>query len=247
MVRKLFGLVGRNIDYSFSRSYFSRKFTDEGLTDCQYTNFDTADIANFRDLIARHPELVGLNVTIPYKEAVLPQLDKLDATACSIGAVNTIKIHPNGTLEGFNTDAYGFSESLKPLLQAHHKNALILGTGGASKAVAYVLERLNIGYRFVSREKREHTIAYDELASAMESAQIIVNTTPVGTFPDIDQCPDIPYEKFAPTHIAFDLIYNPAETLFLKNAAMQGAMTKNGLEMLVLQAEKSWEIWNSEV
>lgn len=247
MARKLFGLVGRNIDYSFSRSYFSRKFADEGLHDCQYVNFDIDDIGNLRDVIAQNPDLIGLNVTIPYKETVLPHLDKLDATAQKIGAVNTIKIHKGGVLEGFNTDAHGFMESLKPLLKPHHKNALILGTGGASKAVAYVLESLSINYRFVSREKRENAIGYDELATAMEHAQIIVNTTPVGTFPRVDDCPDLPYEKFSANYIAYDLIYNPAETLFLKKAARNGAVTKNGLEMLELQAEKSWTIWNRKV
>ena len=247
MARKLFGLVGRNIDYSFSRNYFSRKFSDEGLTDCEYINFDLADIGNLRDVIAKNPDLIGLNVTIPYKQSALPHLDKLDATAQTIGAVNTIKINKNGILEGFNTDAYGFMASLKPLLKAHHKSALILGTGGASKAVAYVFDNLSIGYRFVSRNSSERAIGYDELSSAMKSAQIIVNTTPVGTFPNVDQCPDIPYERFTANHIAYDLVYNPSETLFLKQAAQRGATTKTGLEMLQLQAEKSWEIWNNRL
>ena len=247
MARKLFGLVGRNIDYSFSRSYFSRKFAEEGLHDCEYVNFDMTDIGNLRNVVSKTPDLIGLNVTIPFKQTVLPHLDKLDVTAQTIGAVNTIKIHKNGILEGFNTDAHGFTESLKPLLKPKHKSALILGSGGASKAVAYALASLDIDFKYVSRREIDGAIRYDELDSAIELAQIVVNATPVGTFPRVDDCPELPYEKFTPNHIAYDLIYNPAETLFLKNAAMLGAITKNGLEMLALQAEKSWEIWNSEV
>lgn len=247
MARKLFGLVGRNIDYSFSRSYFSRKFAEEGLHDCEYVNFDMADIGNLRDVVSKTPDLIGLNVTIPFKQTVLPHLDKLDATVQTIGAVNTIKIHKNGILEGFNTDAHGFTESLKPLLKPNHKSALILGSGGASKAVAYALASLDIDFKYVSRREIDGAIRYDELDSAIELAQIVVNATPVGTFPRVDDCPDLPYEKFSANHIAYDLIYNPAETLFLKKAAGNGAVTKNGLEMLELQAEKSWVIWNSKV
>lgn len=240
---KLYGLVGKNIAYSFSRNYFSEKFAAAGINDSEYVNFDIADISQFPKIIAENPNLKGLNVTIPYKESVIPFLDNLSETALKIGAVNTIKIHENGKLEGFNTDVFGFQKSLEPLLRPHHQKALILGTGGASKAVAFALKTLGIEYGFVSRF--QGTIGYHELSEFFfNKAQIIINTTPVGTFPDVNDSPEIPYEYFTPNHIAFDLVYNPAETQFLKNAKKYGAITKNGLEMLQLQAEKAYEIWN---
>lgn len=241
---KLYGLVGKNIAYSFSRNYFSEKFAALGITDSEYVNFDMPDISGIRKIIADNPNLKGLNITIPYKESVIPYLDSLSETAAAIGAVNTVKIDENGKSEGFNTDVFGFQKSLQSLLQTHHQKALILGTGGASKAVAFALETLKIPYRFVSRSNSE-AIPYDSItANTFEEFQIIINTTPVGTFPNVDDCPEIPYEHFTPRHIAFDLVYNPAQTQFLKNAKKFGAITKNGLEMLQLQAEKAYEIWN---
>ena len=186
-----------------------------------------------------------MNVTIPYKETVIPFLDKLSKKATQIGAVNTIKITKKGKLKGYNTDYYGFKKSLKPLLQPHHKKALILGTGGASKGVAFALDELDIPYTFVSREAKENAIDYNRInATTFDNYQIIINSTPVGTSPNTEAFPLIPYEFFTDKHIAYDLIYNPAETQFLKKAKEKGAQTKNGLDMLIFQAEKAWKIWN---
>ena len=190
-------------------------------------------------------DLKGLNVTIPYKETVIPFLDKLSKKAVVIGAVNTIKITKKGKLKGYNTDFYGFQKSLEPLLQPHHKKALILGTGGASKGVAFALDELDIPYTFVSRKAGENAIDYDRInATTFDNYQIIINATPIGTSPNVDASPLLPYEYFTEKHIAYDLIYNPAETQFLKKAAAQGAQIKNGLDMLIFQAEKAWKIWN---
>jgi shikimate dehydrogenase len=244
-IRKRFGLLGRNINYSFSKGYFTDKFNDENFTGCSYENFDIPEIVVFPEIIKNNPDLKGLNVTIPYKETVMPFLDKLSKKAEQIGAVNTIKITKKGKLKGYNTDYYGFKKSLKPLLQPHHKKALILGTGGASKGVAYALDELGILYTFVSREAKENTIDYNRInATTFDNYQIIINCTPVGTSPNTDLFPLIPYEFFTDKHIAYDLIYNPAETQFLEKAKAQGAQIKNGLDMLVFQAEKAWKIWN---
>lgn len=240
-----YGLLGRNISYSFSKSYFTEKFKTSVFKGCSYENFDIQDINYFTELIKNNPDLRGLNVTIPYKEAILPFLDKLSKKASVIGAVNTIKFTKKGKLKGYNTDYYGFKKSLEPHLQPHHTKALILGTGGAAKGVAFALDELGIFYTFVSRENREKTIRYDLLnATIFENHSIIINTTPLGTSPNTNQYPAIPYEFFTPKHIAFDLIYNPAETVFLKKAKKNGALTINGLEMLIQQAEKAWRIWN---
>lgn len=241
---KKYGLIGRNIAYSFSRNYFADKFRAENIQDASYENFDIGDISELPEIIAKNPDLKGLNVTIPYKETVIQYLDQLSGAAAKIGAVNTIKIHGDGMLEGFNTDEFGFRKSLEPLLGPHHKKALILGTGGASKAVAFALETLGIDYTFVSRNFSGAAIRYEDLETVFGNYPIVINATPTGTFPNIGDCPVIPYELFTPNHIAYDLIYNPAETLFMKKAESYGAITKNGLEMLRLQAEKAWEIWN---
>jgi shikimate dehydrogenase len=246
-VRKRFGLLGRNINYSFSKGYFTDKFNSENFAGCTYENFDIPEINAFSEIIKNTSDLKGLNVTIPYKETVIPFLDKLSKKAALIGAVNTIKITKKGKLKGYNTDYYGFKKSLEPLLQPHHKKALILGTGGASKGVAFALDELNIPYTFVSREAKENGIDYDRInATTFDNYQIIINATPVGTSPDVDAFPLIPYEFFTDKHIAYDLIYNPAETQFLKKAKQQGAQIKNGLDMLVFQAEKAWKIWNKK-
>lgn len=245
MATKRFGLVGKNISYSFSRNYFTEKFKNENIENHSYENFDIKDIFGFTQIIKNNPDLKGLNVTIPYKEAVIPFLDKLSRKAKKIGAVNTIKFTKKGKLKGYNTDFFGFEKSLQPLLESHHKKALILGTGGASKAVAFALQQLEIGYVFVSRKASKKRLDYHSLnEGTFEEYQIIINCTPLGTTPDIYTCPDIPYQYFTSQHIAFDLIYNPAESLFLIKAKEQGAVIKNGLEMLVFQAEKAWGIWN---
>ena len=244
MAKNQFGLVGKNISYSFSKGYFGDKFEKLNLEDYSYDNLDFQNIEDFPEFIKQNPTISGLNVTIPYKEAIIPFLDKLSKRATEIGAVNTIKITKSGKLKGFNTDYIGFQKSIEPLLNVNHKKALILGTGGASKAVAYALKQLEIPYLFVSRNDIGDAIGYNQInEKTFEEFQIIINCTPVGTFPNTNTFPEIPYEHFTSNHLAFDLIYNPAETLFLKKAREQGAIIKNGLEMLTLQAEKSWDIW----
>jgi shikimate dehydrogenase len=239
------GLLGKNISYSFSRGYFKSKFEKEGVTNVTYENFDIEDISIFPSIIQNTEGLKGLNVTIPYKQAVMPFLDKIDEKAKAIGAVNTIKVKKNGKLVGYNTDCYGFKKSLKPYLKAHHKTALILGTGGASKAVAYVLKELGIAYEYVSRTVSPNVrFTYDDLnESIIDEFEIIINCSPLGTFPNVENCPNIPYGGISEKHILYDLIYNPLETKFLKIGKEHNATTINGLKMLELQAEKSWSIW----
>ena len=255
MSRRQFGLLGKNISYSFSKKYFTDKFVLGNLIDCSYENFDLQTIEEFSSIITNNPDLKGLNVTIPYKETIIPYLNKLSKNAAQIGAVNVIRItkkgpeaEPNGTklkLKGYNSDYYGFMKSLEPLLQPHHKKALILGTGGAAKAISFALDKLGILYTFVTREEKEGMIDYNRInATTFDNHQIIINCTPIGTVPNTKEFPPIPYNFFTSNHIAFDLIYNPEETQFLKKAKKKGAVTKNGYEMLVLQAEKAWKIWN---
>ena len=245
MSKRHFGLVGKSIEYSFSKKYFTEKFVLGNLADCSYHNFDLKGIEEFPSLIAENLNLKGLNVTIPYKEAVLPYLNKLSKTAAQIGAVNVISFTKKGNLKGYNSDYYGFMKSLKPLLQSHHRKALILGSGGAAKAVSFALDQLGILYTFVTREEKEGMIDYDLInATTFDNHQIIINCTPTGTVPNTKEFPPIPYHFFTKKHIAFDLIYNPEETQFLKKAKKKGAFTKNGYEMLILQAEKAWKIWN---
>lgn len=241
---KLYGLIGRNIDYSFSRKYFSEKFENEKI-DAKYRNFDLEDISQLTDII-KEEEISGLNVTIPYKQDVMLFLDRLDENAKKIGAVNTIKFEENGNLAGYNTDHYGFQKSIEPFLKKHHQKALILGTGGASKAVAFALKFLNLEYKFVSREPEEDQLSYADLdKNILEEYKVIVNTTPLGTFPNIQDAPDIPVRFLNAKHLVYDLIYNPAETALMKMSIEQGSTAVNGLRMLQLQAEKAWEIWNS--
>lgn len=239
-----FGLVGKNISYSFSRGYFADKFKSENLPH-SYVNFDLQSIEELKEVIKKTSDLKGLNVTIPYKEQVIPLLDELDKKAKKIGAVNTISISKDKKLIGYNTDYYGFKNSLKPHLKSHHKKALILGTGGASKAIAYALKKLNIQYDFVSRSQKEGvTFLYSDLSDTIISDYtIIINCTPIGTYPNTDECPDIPYNAITKNHVLYDLIYNPEQTKFLSHGHNKGAVTINGLEMLRLQAEKSWKIW----
>ena len=240
------GLLGRNISYSFSKAYFKKKFEDEKIDDVSYENFDIESIDLLPDLINNISNLKGFNVTIPYKELIIPFLDKLDENAKQIGAVNTIKVTKDHKLVGYNTDCFGFIKSLQPLLKPHHKNALILGTGGASKAVAYSLKELNITYHYVSRTAKDGIdFTYESLTEdIIKKHQIIINCSPVGTFPNLDVCPNIPYKAITSKHILYDLIYNPEETTFLRLGKQAGAITINGLQMLKLQAEKAWSIWN---
>jgi shikimate dehydrogenase len=242
---KKFGLIGKDISYSFSKKYFTEKFAQDLYEDCSYENFDILNIEDFPSILNNNPNLKGLNVTIPYKESIIPYLDTVSEKAFQIGAVNVIRFTKKGNLKGYNSDWFGFKKSLEPLLQAHHKKALILGTGGAAKAVAFALEQLGITYSFVSREANPNTIDYSLInATTFDNHQIIINCTPVGTSPNTKEFPPIPYTYFSNQHIAFDLIYNPEETEFLKKAKKQGAIIKNGYEMLVYQAEKAWKIWN---
>ena len=222
---KKYGLIGKNISYSFSKKYFENKFAADGRTDCSYDIYDLADISGLRNILSDR-DIRGLNVTIPYKRAVMDFLDEIDPQAAQVGAVNTVKVHPDGHLSGHNSDVYGFRQALAPFLEPHHERALILGTGGASDAVAYVLKDLGIEYFFVSRQKREgNYLTYDELsATHVRVCPLIVNATPVG-------------------NLLFDLIYNPPETLFLKKGRERGSAISSGLTMLELQAEKSWELW----
>ncbi|AOW21869.1 shikimate dehydrogenase family protein [Urechidicola croceus] len=244
-----FGLIGKNISYSFSKGYFLEKFKNLNLHSLTYRNFDIPEIEEFPFLIYhKEEEFRGFNVTIPYKESIMRYLSEIDSDAQKIGAVNTIKVTEDNQLIGYNTDIYGFENSLKPLLKSNHRKALILGTGGASKAIAFVLEKLNIEYVFVSRSlKSENIISYENLnKEIIANHQLIINCTPLGTYPNIEDCPNIPYKFLTDKHFLYDLIYNPPESTFLKQGKQHGAIIKNGLQMLELQAEKSWEIWNEK-
>ncbi len=242
-----YGLIGFPLGHSFSKKYFSEKF-ETGKIDAIYNLYELTDISQFTAL-KEDSGLCGLNVTIPYKEKIIPFLDEVDATAARIGAVNVIKFIRSGNkllLRGYNSDAVGFEASIKPLLKPHHTKALILGTGGASKAIEFVLNKLNIQTVFVSRNPTSGMISYAELdAETTKDYTVIINATPVGTFPHIDACPDIPYQFLSSEHLVFDVVYNPAKTLFLKKAEQRGATILNGEKMLELQAEAAWEIWNA--
>jgi shikimate dehydrogenase len=243
-MKKKYGLIGKKLSHSFSKTFFENKFQTLNI-DSAYENFELENISQIKDVFTKS-DLAGLNVTIPYKEAVIPFLDELDESAKSVGAVNCIQIK-NGKHVGHNTDVFGFRQMIKPFLESHHERALILGKGGAAKAVAHVLNELGLAVFFVTRNpKDENDFPYDDVNEAMiRSCGIIVNTTPVGMFPDIDQAPAIPYEFLNDKNLAVDLIYNPKETLFMKKAKSFGANAINGETMLHQQAEKSWEIWNS--
>lgn len=245
---KLFGLLGKNISYSFSRNYFTNKFKDLGYTNHEYVNFDLQEITELKEVLNKNKEvLAGINITIPYKQEVMAFTDSIDEDAKKIGAVNTLKFLNDGTIKGFNTDYYGFKNSILPLIKPHHTKALVLGAGGASKAIAYAFEKMNIDYKFVSRKKRNNDVfVYEEITSAIiKEYTVIINCTPLGTYPNIETRPEIPYQELTEKHLLYDLTYNPEITTFLKLGKEQGATIKNGLQMLALQAEKSWEIWNS--
>lgn len=244
-----YGLIGYPLRHSFSIGFFNEKFTAENI-DAEYVNFEIPRIQDFMEVIEENPNLRGLNVTIPYKEQVIPYLDELDKDTAKIGAVNVIKIihQPKGKVKlvGYNSDIIGFTQSIEPLLQPHHRKALILGTGGASKAIYHGLLNLGLESTFVSRTKKDSKfLTYEELTpEIMKEYTVIVNCTPVGMYPKVDYCPDIPYDELTPNHLLYDLLYNPNETLFMKKGQARGAVVKNGLEMLLLQAFAAWEIWN---
>lgn len=243
---KRFGLIGKTLKHSFSKNYFEKKFIEEGIIDCSYENFELSSIEEFPGLIANNPELKGLNVTIPYKEEVLQFLNFRNEITEGIGACNCIKI-ADGELHGYNTDVIAFKDSLQKQLQPFHKCALILGTGGASKAIQYALKQLDIDYLIVSRHKKESQLGYEDVGEdTIQKHQIIINTTPLGMYPNIDEDPPLPYEALTSQHLLYDLTYNPPKTKFLKQGESKGARIINGLEMLLAQAEESWKIWNSE-
>ncbi|MDR1747153.1 MAG: shikimate dehydrogenase [Tannerella sp.] len=246
-----YGLIGYPLGHSFSKAFFSRKFAAEKM-DAEYVNFETGDVRELKNIVHKTPSLCGLNVTIPYKTAIIPLLDEIDDEAHAIGAVNVIQFirDHKGELKmkGFNSDVIGFVNSIRPLLNEIHRKALILGTGGASKAVFHGLQRLGIEAMFVSRGKHDGCITYDEITPQLiENHTVIVNTTPLGMFPHTEGRPNIPYNLLTPSHLLYDLVYNPEQTLFMQKGRERGAIVKNGLEMLILQAEESWRIWNSDI
>jgi shikimate dehydrogenase len=244
-----YGLIGDKLGHSFSISYFNEKFENENI-DAQYINFEIPTIESLPEVLASNPELKGLNVTIPYKEKVISYLDMVSPEARAIGAVNVIKITHKGNdtiLKGYNSDVIGFTKSIEPMLEKCHKKALILGTGGASKAINYGLRSLGLETVFVSRYERPGTIQYEQITpETIEEYNVIVNCTPLGMYPKVDGCPNLPYDAMNSHTILYDLIYNPDETLFMKRGKQYGANVKNGLEMLLLQAFASWEFWHDE-
>lgn len=244
-----YGLIGYPLGHSFSKSYFNEKFENEGIN-AEYINFEIPTLDSLPEILASNPELKGLNVTIPYKEKVISYLDSISPEARAIGAVNVIRVDHKGNdtyLKGFNSDVIGFTKSIEPLLERFHKKALILGTGGASKAVNFGLKSLGLETVFVSRFERPGTIQYSQITpDIIQEYNVIVNCTPCGMYPHIDECPQLPYEAMTSKNILYDLLYNPDETLFMKKGAQYGATVKNGLEMLLLQAFASWEFWHNK-
>jgi shikimate dehydrogenase len=256
-MKKVYGILGFPLSHSFSNRYFTAKFEKEALKDCVHKIFPLQDLEKFPELLKSENSLIGLNVTIPHKVSILPFLDELDETAKAVGAVNTIKISrdASGKVQkciGYNTDVFGFGNALKPFLKNNHQRALILGTGGAAKAVAHVLKQLGIDFYFVSRTKEKYADAnipvfcYQELnQNHIQFFHLIVNCSPAGMYPNVDESPEIPYHFLDSNHLLFDLIYNPEETEFIRKGKLQGALTQNGLTMFYLQAEESWRIWGS--
>lgn len=244
-----YGLIGYPLGHSFSCNYHNQRFADEGIN-AKYLNFEIPTIDDLPEVLSLNPDLKGLNVTIPYKEKVMQFLDYVSPEARAIGAVNVIRVEHQGkkiTLKGYNSDVIGFTQSMEPLLEPHHKKALVLGTGGASKAVTYGLRSLGLETVYVSRYERPDTIQYDKITpEVVQEYNVIVNCTPLGMYPKTEECPDLPYEALTSKNILYDLIYNPDETLFMRKGAKYGANVKNGLEMLLLQAFASWEFWNSK-
>ena len=243
---RLFGLIGYPLAHSFSKNYFTEKFKKEGIEDCTYKNFQLATISDLHRVLEENPVLQGLNVTIPYKESILQFLNESNELVRQTGACNCIKIE-NKKLFGYNTDVIGFERSLLTKLQSHHTNALILGTGGAAKAVEFVLHKNSIQYKNVSRQPSTHSLSYDHVTEEIiKKNTLIINTTPVGMFPHTNEILPLPYYAITPKHFLFDLIYNPLKTLFLSKGEEYGAIIQNGYDMLIYQAEESWKIWNNE-
>lgn len=244
-MKEVYGLIGKKLSHSFSKKYFTEKFEKEGLSDCTYNLFELEEIAELPELVRSNPDIKGLNVTIPYKELVIPYLTHIDKNAERIGAVNVIKV-VNGALHGYNSDFYGFRNSLLNWLGTNRvQKALVLGTGGASRAVIAALDDISISHQLVSRKSTETMISYDAISPDIIFAhKLIINTTPLGMYPDISSFPQINYDGITSEHYLYDLVYNPLETTFLKKGKEKGAEVKNGLEMLHLQAEKSWELWH---
>lgn len=242
-----YGLIGYPLGHSFSISYFNEKFENEGI-DAKYINFEIPSIENLKEVLATNPELKGLNVTLPYKEQVIPFLDDISPEAKAIGAVNVIRINHKGKkihLKGYNSDVIGFTQSIEPMLHNFHKKALVLGTGGASKAIDFGLKSLGLETQFVSRTKKPGCITYSEVTpDIIDEYNVIVNCTPLGMFPHPNECPELPYEAISNRTILYDLIYNPDKTLFMFKGMEHGATVKNGIEMLLLQAFASWNFWN---
>ncbi len=246
---RLFGLIGFPLGHSFSKDYFKNKFASEEIDNVDFLNFELENLNGLCGLIEENSYLEGLTVTIPYKEAILSFMNEISDEVQKIGAMNVIKINRNNGriyLSGYNTDAYGFEKSLLEYLDTHHKQAFILGTGGAAKAVAFVLDNLGINYLFVSRNTvKKDTVLYNDLTKeSMASHTLIINATPMGMYPNVDICPDIPYQYLTDKHFLFDLVYNPQQTLFMKKGIEHGAMVCSGYDMLRYQADKAWEIWN---
>ncbi|MBO7069233.1 MAG: shikimate dehydrogenase [Bacteroidaceae bacterium] len=238
-----YGIIGNPLGHSFSKGFFTEKFTREGI-DAQYLNFQIPEIKALTKVLKENPELKGLNVTLPYKTVVIPFLDELSQEAREIGAVNVIQIR-NGHLKGFNSDIIGFTKSIQPLLKPHHRKALILGTGGASKAIRVGLKRLGLEWKYVSRTPSDGMFCYNDItAQTLQEYEVIINCSPVGMYPHTNECPALPYEHLTSDNLLFDLVYNPLTTLFMQKGTQQGATVKNGLEMLHLQAIASWEFWN---
>ncbi len=244
--KNIYGLIGKKISYSFSKNYFTNKFKKSNLdSNYTYENLDLDDINQFKNIL-KQKKFNGFNVTIPYKEKIIKFLDTLDSDAEKIGAVNTIKVCSNNQLKGYNTDYIGFIKSISPILNKTHKKAILLGSGGASKSIIFGLDKLNISSIVVSRSKEKGNIIYEELNNEIINAsQIIINCSPVGTFPKINESPKIPYKCINSKHICYDLIYNPLESKFLKESKKNNATILNGMEMLKIQAEESWKIWNT--
>lgn len=243
-----FGLIGYPLTHSFSKKYFTQKFEREGITDCQYDLYEMADVAENLPALLQTPGLRGLNVTIPHKQAVIPFLTRLDESAQKVGAVNVIRIETNGSLTGFNSDYYGFRQSLEEWAGENGvpSTALVLGTGGASKAVVAALTDLGISHKMVSRTQTGNNLTYNELQGKLVDYKLIVNCSPVGTYPHVNESPDLPYDELTPAHWLYDLVYNPAETQFMRQGLARGANVLNGHRMLILQAEKSWKIWTAD-
>ncbi len=249
---KTYGLIGQSLTHSYSSTYFENKFKNENIINSKYLHFELDEIEDIKNILKKHPDLVGLNVTIPFKKTIIHQLDEIDRNSLFIGAVNTIKVLRKKDkifLSGYNTDAFGFEKTLLPLLKPHHKKSLVLGTGGASKAVVYILRKNGIAYKEVTRSPyKTNQLEYQMVSEQIiRNYNIIINTTPVGMYPDVNELVNLPYEYVDENNLLYDLVYNPEETGFMKEGKARGAVTFNGIKMFELLAEQSWKIWNKKI